>query len=353
MDCSCTGRTRSVASGVALMLFSRNPQTGELALLQTVSDSEAELGGATSVAVSPSGSDVYVASSNPGALAHFCVDESTGELQEVGLEEATIPTQLDLDGASLVTVNPENSRVLVASNANDTMWVLDVGDGECAVLELQDTIVEGDEGRIGGLADVRSIAVSPDGRTALVVSSVDGTIALFRDTTTMDPSAPTPAPTSEGGDPSQPPNEDEWYEQHALALGLGGAAATVAAAGLVWLLITNGCCGIFILMVRRKTRVECPACDKKMEVKRKGLAQRTACSCDSLRAKAEDDAGQNGGQSGKVLFHPDPRYIATCPHCGNVSCATCDVRDKKETFPFLLENNPEDGKEIVRQAQRP
>ena len=62
-----------------------------------------ELGGATSVAVSPSGRDVYVASSNPGALAHFCVDENTGELQEVGLEGATTPTQLDLDGASLVS----------------------------------------------------------------------------------------------------------------------------------------------------------------------------------------------------------------------------------------------------------
>lgn len=36
-----------------------------------------------------------------------------------------------------VTVNPDNSRVLVASNANDTFWVLNVGDGECAVLELQ------------------------------------------------------------------------------------------------------------------------------------------------------------------------------------------------------------------------
>ncbi|CAN0431888.1 unnamed protein product, partial [Ectocarpus sp. 8 AP-2014] len=95
--------TDSVASGGALMLFSRNPQTGELALLQTISDSEGELGGATSVAVSPSGRDVYVASSNPGALTHFCVDESTGELQEVELEGATTPTQLDLDGASLVS----------------------------------------------------------------------------------------------------------------------------------------------------------------------------------------------------------------------------------------------------------
>lgn len=41
-----------------------------------------------------------------------------------------------------VTVNPSNSRVLVASTANNTLWVLDnVGDdgsgGGCAVLELQ------------------------------------------------------------------------------------------------------------------------------------------------------------------------------------------------------------------------
>lgn len=74
-----------------------------------------ELGGATSVAVSPSGRDVYVASSNPGALAHFCVDESTGELQEVELEGATTTTQLDLDGASLVSRIELSNRSFDAS----------------------------------------------------------------------------------------------------------------------------------------------------------------------------------------------------------------------------------------------
>ena len=210
----------------------------------------------------------------------------------------------------------------------------------------QDTIVEEDGGRIGGLADMKSIVISPDGRTALVVSSMDGTIALFRETTTTEPSAPTPAPTSEGGNPSQPPSEDEWHERHAVWLGLRGAVAAVAAVGLVWGLIANGCCVLVIPMVRRKTRVECPACDKKMEVKRNGLDTRTTCSCDSLRAKAEADAGQNDNQPGKVLFHPDPRYIATCPHCGTVSCAPCDVRDGKNMFPFLFENNAEGGKEM-------
>ena len=61
------------------------------------------LGGATSVAVSPSGRDVYVASSNPGALAHYCVDESTAELQEISWQENATPIGLDLNGASLVS----------------------------------------------------------------------------------------------------------------------------------------------------------------------------------------------------------------------------------------------------------
>lgn len=116
---------------------------------------------------------------------------------------------------------------------------------------------------------------------------------------------------------------------------------------MVGLLVANGCCGIAILMiVRRKTRVECPACGEKMEVKRNVLGHRITCSCDDLRAKAEADAGQNGGQPGKILFRPDPRYTATCPHCGNVSCAPCDIRDKKAMFPFLLENSPKGGKEM-------
>lgn len=46
-----------------------------------------ELGDAASVAVSPSGLDVYVASSNPGGLTHLCVDKTTGELDGVGWGE--------------------------------------------------------------------------------------------------------------------------------------------------------------------------------------------------------------------------------------------------------------------------
>lgn len=111
---------------------------------------------------------------------------------------------------------------------------------------------------------------------------------------------------------------------------------------MAWLLIANGCCGVAAAaFLRRKKRVECPACKKKVEAKRKGLENRASCSCDILRAKAE----KGRKTQGKILFHPDPKYVTTCPHCEVVFCASCDVRDRKEMFPFLFENNPEGGKE--------
>lgn len=57
-----------------------------------------------SVAVSPSGRDVYVAASNPGALVHFCVDQSTGEV-EVVARGGNATVALALDGASWVSEN--------------------------------------------------------------------------------------------------------------------------------------------------------------------------------------------------------------------------------------------------------
>lgn len=65
--------------------------------------SHSELGGAVSVAVSPSGTDVYVASSNPGALAHFCVNDNNGELESVAWDGNETPADLNLDGVSSVS----------------------------------------------------------------------------------------------------------------------------------------------------------------------------------------------------------------------------------------------------------
>lgn len=217
----------------------------------------------------------------------------------------------------------------------------------------QETIREGDEGHVAGLTGARSISVSPDGGTVLVVSSDTGTIAVFGDTSLME----TPAPTSDGGSiPS--PSPDEWYEEHAGWLAVGAALTAIGAAGLVSVSIASngcGCCIIGAAILRGKKRVDCPACKKKIDIKRKGLETRTRCSCDVLRAKAEREAAverQRRGRTGlkpiatrgereqEILFDPDPSHVALCPHCEIVFCATCDIRDRKQLFPFLFENGP-------------
>lgn len=284
----------------------------------------------------------------------------------------------------------------------------------------QDTIWEGDEGPLWGPAGARSISISPDGVTALVVSAATGSIAVFRDTTitTRPPRpAPTIAPTSGRGDAPPPSDEhedkddqQEWYERLAAFVGIGGVVATVSSWVLLRLLVTNGggcCCFAVAAVVQRKSRVECPACGKEVEVNPEALDDDARCWCDILRAKAEAEARSNPGAGGggvfaggraaagasgrrergreegagdetgselasafsavgkaeavaagwgqkrKVFFHPDPKHVTTCPHCGIVFCPPCDVRGKKRMFYILFENNPDDSKEEETRAAGP
>lgn len=74
------------------------------------------------MAVSPSGTDVYIASSHPGALVHLCMDESTSELQAVDWEANAIPTGLRMDGASAVSVKCfQRHRVLPMSSRSSAL----------------------------------------------------------------------------------------------------------------------------------------------------------------------------------------------------------------------------------------
>lgn len=157
-----------------------------------------------------------------------------------------------------------------------------------------------------------------------------------------------------------------------MAVGLA-IAGSLAAAGAAWLLYWHwgslGCCCCFAACCARKKKIQCPACEEEIEVESKGLDERTSCSCDTLRAKAEIDngggtnvdsvslemeagsgaaAGADGNKTKAALFHPDPAYVATCEHCEIVFCTTCDVRDEKRMFPYLFENNPEGEKEEAK-----
>lgn len=232
-----------------------------------------ELGGAQSVAVSPSGRDVYVASSNPGSLTHFCADSTTGEL--VAIESIMIlvtDTQSRLDGASSVAVDPNNNHLYVASAANGALWVLDISDETdeegCALLEWQDTI-SNSVGHIDGLESARGIAVSPDGRTTIVVGQSTGPLVVFRDTSGLD----TPAPSPGGNDDTSPIDSDKGFDYLA-----GEIIGSVVVGTLALVALIVECAGDKIwplLVVRRKQKIPCPRCKHSVKVREKNRTRKT------------------------------------------------------------------------------
>jgi DNA-binding beta-propeller fold protein YncE len=116
----------------ALVVFSRNATTGELTYLTHYTDGcngIDGLGGAISVAVSPQGTHVFVASYVDDALAAFSRDISTGWLELTDIRSPANTTLWPglLDAAQAVTVSPEGNHVFVAapsaiSKGNFSQW---------------------------------------------------------------------------------------------------------------------------------------------------------------------------------------------------------------------------------------
>ena len=149
------------------------------------------LDGAASVALSPDGQNVYVASEGSDAVAVFDRSRNGRLTQKPGA--AGCIAQIGglcsvgtaLDGAASVTVSPDGENVYVASSVSDAVAVLDrAADGTLTqkpgaagcVQELALAPC------VGGTAldGASSVAVSPDGQNAYVTShSLFGGVAVF------------------------------------------------------------------------------------------------------------------------------------------------------------------------------
>lgn len=138
-----------------------------------------------SVAVSPDGTSVYVASLTSDAVAIF--DRSaSGALTQDGCvsEPAAAPCAggRGLNGAIEITVSPEGQSVYVASQVGDAVAVFDRGAGG-ALAQKAGTAGCVSETGAGPCADgsalglARSVTVSPDGRGVYVASS--GAVVVF------------------------------------------------------------------------------------------------------------------------------------------------------------------------------
>lgn len=186
----------------AVAQFSRG-QSGALGPLGCVMDEDsgtdacqqtaAGLDGAFSVAVSPEGNSVYVASFDDDAIVRFDRDPATGALSPQGcIDDNDAGQGLDncaqsadgLDGVVSLAVSRDGRSLYAASLNDDAVVRFDRGTAT-GTLTPQGCIDDNDSGTdncaqaTDGLDGARSVAVSPDGESVYAASGPDDAIVRF------------------------------------------------------------------------------------------------------------------------------------------------------------------------------
>lgn len=170
-----------VASEVedALAVFSRDAASGVLTPFQVVRDGGAVngLNGAWGVTVSPDGNHVYVAGRFDNAVAVFSRNIYTGALNFI---EAEVDGEGVVDGLSnavSVAISPDGNYAYVAGWGSDAIAYFS-RNTTSGTLTYIDRIKDG-EPPVDGLGGVWSVAISPDGKHLYAASGNDNAVAVF------------------------------------------------------------------------------------------------------------------------------------------------------------------------------
>ena len=161
----------------SLTVFSRD-SAGILTEQQLLKDGRGDieaLAGATDVAIAPDGSQVYVVSSVDSALTVLDRDES-GNLTFRQAIKDDFGGANELFGASGVAVSPDGSQVFVTSQDDAAITVFDRD--ASGNLSFRQAIKDGQNGA-EHLFGASGVVVSPDGNQVYVASAVDAAITVF------------------------------------------------------------------------------------------------------------------------------------------------------------------------------
>jgi len=175
---SPNGSLLYVASDVddAVVIFDRNISTGELTFKQVVADNATYgMDGAYAVAVSPDGINFYVAGYEDDAVTIF--RWTGGVLGYEGVVKDSDPGVDGLNGANSVAVSPDGSHVYVASRWDEAVAYFwrNPSSGALTYLGMVKDGVDG----VDGLDGARALAISPDGSQVYVASQYDHALAVF------------------------------------------------------------------------------------------------------------------------------------------------------------------------------
>jgi 6-phosphogluconolactonase (cycloisomerase 2 family) len=160
----------------AVVVFGRDASNGALTFLEMVQDGVDGvdgLWGAQGVTVSPDGRHVYATGFFDRAVAVFSRAPTTGRLTFVEVEQ-----HVDiLDGAQSLAVSPDGRYVYVTGYVDDAMTVFgrDAGSGALTYLETH----RDGNGEVDGLDGTSAVAVSSDGRNVYVTGFNDNAVAVF------------------------------------------------------------------------------------------------------------------------------------------------------------------------------
>ena len=137
------------------------------------------LEGARAAALSPDGAHLYATGESDDAVVVFSRVTTHGGGSPFG-SLAYLETQTGLNGASGVAVSPDGSSVYVASTVADSVTVFGraTSGGTFGRLTLLETHTDTDAG-VDGLDGASAVAVSPDGAHVYVAASAEGEVAVF------------------------------------------------------------------------------------------------------------------------------------------------------------------------------
>jgi 6-phosphogluconolactonase (cycloisomerase 2 family) len=166
------------ASPGALGVYARSTVSGELRFVEVLrdgSDGVRGIGAASSVATSPDGTSVYVATAGDSLVA-FARDPATGRLGFVQELRNGVDGVDGLAGESEVRVSPDAAQVYVASEGDNAVVVFarDTVTGALTFVEQQR---QGEAG-VDGIDEASALAIAPDG-AHVYVTGVTGSLAVF------------------------------------------------------------------------------------------------------------------------------------------------------------------------------
>ena len=164
----------------AIVILDRSPLNGTLIykdFIQNGVNGIDALNSPTGITMSPDGSQVYVASYLDHAIVVLDRNEMNGALSFASKVEDSVGTVMDLQGAVSVAISPDGTNAYVAAFDDDALLVFsrNVNNGSLTLLETFKDEVSG----INDLDGCRDVIISPDGANVYVTAFDDDALIVF------------------------------------------------------------------------------------------------------------------------------------------------------------------------------